>query len=362
MQKIAVIFGGQSNENEISVITGTMAVNILRGGKYDPLPVYIAQDGKIYADGALGDIETFRGGGYKNAPQAVFGAGGLYILNGRGRVKKFVKIEGALNCCHGGAAEGGAICGLCSVCGLPLAGAQTFESAAFIDKNLTKTVLKGLGVKTVDYAYLDSLEGAETATDLPPYPLIVKPVTLGSSIGIEKVATKEELISAMECALVYDGGAIVERYIENRREINCAACFSDGEILVSECEEAIGGADILSFEDKYQGGGKSVFPAKITPQTVDYIKKTTKYVFEKLKMRGVVRFDYILDGEEIYLSEINTVPGSLSYYLLSGGFKEFRPVLEGIINSAIGEFAAARSRKLLWTGILESVNRGNKIK
>lgn len=359
MKKLAVVFGGASNENEISIITGTMTVNVLKGGKFDPLPVYIAQDGKLYVGDELANIERFKSGGYKKCPRALFGDGGIYILDGRGRTKKFIELVGILNCCHGGAGEGGALSGLGEICSLAVAGAGIFESAAFLDKYLTKIVLAGLGVKTAEYALR---RGEEMIGQIPPYPVIVKPLTLGSSIGIEKAKNDEELKDAFKCASIFDGGAIVERYIENRREINCAAYFSGGKAHVSECEEAIGGADILSFEDKYAGGGKRVFPAEISTEVAEKIKETTRYVFEKLDMRGIVRFDYILDSDTVYLSEVNTVPGSLSHYLISKDFKGFKAVLEDIIGDAIEEFKSKRSKKLVWTGILETAISGGKIK
>lgn len=356
--KVLVIFGGVSNENEISVITGTMAANVLKGGNYDPLPVYIAQNGDIYAGELLFDIKNFKNGEYRKAARAIVADGGVYLKNKRGRIKKFVSAGAALNCCHGGSGEGGAVCGLCDVAGLPFASAGMFESSAFMDKHITKTVLRGLGVKTAPYEYVTDLKNIKTGGDMPQFPLIVKPVNLGSSIGVEKVDNLDELQAALKTALIYDSAAIVETYFENRREINCAAYFADGKITVSECEEAMSGSDILSFEDKYQGGGKSVFPANLPPDMSQLIQNITKNVYSVLNMRGIVRFDFIVSGGEVYLSEVNTVPGSLSYYLLSSGFKDFFGVLDGVIRQSLEDFRNKKAKKLLRTGILENIPAG----
>lgn len=347
---IAVVFGGVSNENEISVITGTMAANVLKSGGKQVLPIYVAQSGEFFAGEELLKLDTYKQNNFKKCGKAIIADGGVYLLSKRGKVKKHVKINCALNCCHGGWGEGGGLSGVCAAAGLPLAGAGTFESSAFMDKYLTKIVLAGLGVRVAPYRYV-----CPNCRDMCgfPYPLIVKPATLGSSIGIQKVEDGDELKSALDCAFIYDGAAIVEKYLSPRREINCAAYFAGDEVVVSECEEAVTSGDILSFEDKYQGGGKSVIPADIPVEISTYIRETTRTVYEKLNMRGIVRFDFIL-SDEVYLSEVNTVPGSLAYYLFAKNFKSFFGVLESVILQAQRDFARSR-KKLLTTGILQNI-------
>ncbi|MCH5148010.1 MAG: ATP-grasp domain-containing protein [Clostridiales bacterium] len=357
-EKIAVIFGGVSNENEISVITGTMAANVLKGTDYDPIPVYIAQNGDIYGGQLLFDIKNFKGDSYKKAQKAVIADGGIYLFSKKHKIKKFIALSAALNCCHGGAGEGGGLNGVCEMAGIPLAGAGIFESAAFMDKYLTKIVLKGLGVKTAEYEYVTNAQKYKTGGNMPQFPLIVKPVNLGSSIGVERVENTEELENALKTSLIYDSAAIVEKYFEKRQEINCAAYFYNGEVITSECEEALTNGEILSFEDKYQGGGTRVFPANLPSTMSQLIKNITKNVYLSLNMRGIVRFDFIVSGKEVYLSEINTVPGSLSYYLLSGGFKDFYGVLDKVIRQAQIDFKTRHCKKLLKTGILESIPAG----
>ena len=353
-RNVAVIFGGISNENEISVITGTMASNVLKSGGDTVIPQYISRKGEIYTGAGLTDISNFRQENYGVFPRAVIARGGIYVMNKRGRPKKFVKIDVALNCCHGGVGEGGGICGLFALNGIPLASAGMFESAAFMDKYYTKLVLGALGVKVAPYVYIRRADDFAKAEELG-YPLIIKPATLGSSIGIECANDREKLEEAVQSAFFYDNGVIAEKYLSGRREINCAVYFADGKAVTSECEEAFTDGDILSYDDKYAGGGRSVMPADIPKETSDKIRAITAGVYTKLNMRGIVRFDFIISGGEIYLSEINTVPGSLSYYLLSNGFKDFYTVLSAVMVQAEADFKAQGEKKILSTGILNNL-------
>lgn len=351
-KNIIVVFGGNTNESEVSVITGVMCANVLKSGGDRVIPVYVGRDEKLYTGDTLFKVSDFKDGG-KDFKGAIIAGGGVYILNKRGRIKKFIKADAALNCCHGGVCEGGAVSGLCAIAGIPLASAGVFESSLFMDKYLTKLALKALGLPCAEYAYIKSTDELKDA-QLPEFPVIVKPVSLGSSIGIEKAENGEELYNAVESALYYDGAVIVEKYIENRREINCAAYYADG-VHVSECEEVLSDGDILSYEDKYEGGGKSVMPADIPKTIENKIKNYTQLLYEKLNMRGIVRIDYILSGNKVYLSEVNTVPGSLSYYLLSEGFKDFYKVLKDVTEQAIKDFDLLHSKRVLKTGILENL-------
>jgi len=354
MRTVAVVFGGISNENEISVITGTMAANVLKSGGDSVVPLYISQKGEFFTGEGLLDITSFKDGKYADFPRAAVGVGGIFVLKKGGKFKKFIKVDVALNCCHGGLGEGGGVCGLFALNGIPVAGAGMFESAAFMDKYYTKLVLSSLGVLTAPYVYIRSEEQTDEAETLG-YPLIVKPAKLGSSIGITLARSKEELISAVQTALVFDDGMIIEKYYSDRREINCAAYYTSGIVVTSECEEAVSGGDILSYDDKYAGGGKSVLPADIPKAISEKIRAVTADVYARLNMRGIVRFDFILSGEEVILSEVNTVPGSLSYYLLSSGFKNFYPVLQAVIIQAEEDWKLSGGKRILTTGILNNV-------
>ncbi len=350
----AVLFGGISNENEISVITGTMVCNVLKKGGKIILPLYVSQEGKIYAGEELADIDNFKADGYKRCSTACIADGGVVLFNRRGKPSKRVSVDCAVNCCHGGDGEGGGASGLFFMNNIPFASAGLFESAAFMDKYYTKVVLKSLGVKVAPYVYLRHISGATSAAEQIGFPLIVKPCKLGSSIGVVKCENLTRLHAALAAAFEYDDGAIIEKFYSDRREINCAAYFSCAKCVTSECEEAFSKGDLLSYDDKYAGGGKSVYPADIPQSTAEEIKNTTAYVYKSLNMRGIVRFDYLIADGEVILSEINTVPGSLSYYLLSGGFSDFYRVLDAVIKQAKADFVARRGKRLINTGIINN--------
>ncbi len=349
-KNIVVFFGGASCENEISIITGAMVCNVLKNGGQKVYPVYITQGGEFFCADCLADIKNYSDGRIPEAPRAAFEKGNLLVLSKRGKIKERAPVYCALNCCHGGWGEGGGISGLCLSMSLPLASAGVFESSALMDKYLTKIILKGLGVPAVEYVYLRDISGA---TAIKNFPVIVKPARLGSSIGVEKADNREELISALKTAFELDSAAIVERYIQNRREINCAAYAVGGEVVTSPCEEVFGGS-LLSYDDKYSGSGRRAFPADLQKDISERIRGITKNVYSALGMRGIVRFDFILEGDDIYVSEINTVPGSLSQYLLSQNYSAFYKLLMALIDDARKEHSLNNSKLLINTGIINN--------
>lgn len=358
----AVIFGGVSSENEVSVITGTMVCNVLLKGGKSVLPVYIDHGGKLYADEKLADVSIYKNGGYENFATCGFVSGGAVILSRKGKMKCAVSIGCVINCCHGGAGEGGAVAGLCNILNIPIASAGLFESAAFMDKYYTKLVLQSLGVKVAKYAYSRHITGAIEGARALGYPVIVKPATLGSSIGIAKCGSEAELITALETAFELDGGVLIEEYLSPLKEINCAVYCANGAEITSQCEEVASAGDLLSYDDKYCGGGVRKFPAEIENTVADEIRKTTAKVYSALNMRGIVRFDYIICRGQLYLSEINTVPGSLSQYLLSDSYKSFYGVLCSCIEQAEADFAERKRRRIISTGILNNITPNTNIK
>lgn len=359
---VAVIFGGISSENEVSVITGTMVCNVLKKGGKSVLPVYIDHSGKFYSGEELCDVSIYKNGGYEKYPQCGFSDGGVIIFNTRGKPKYTAPCGCVINCCHGGTGEGGAVAGLCNILNIPVASAGLFESAAFMDKYYTKIVLKSLGVNIAKYAYSRDITGAIEGAKALGYPVIVKPATLGSSIGIVKCDDEKELKEALITAFELDGGVLIEEYFSPIKEINCAVYCSNGVAITSQCEEVSSGGALLSYDDKYCGGGTRKFPAELEDSVAEGIKNETARVYSALNMRGIVRFDYIICGGQCYLSEINTVPGSLSQYLLSDSYKSFYGVLCSCIEQAKADYAERRKRRVISTGILNNIKPNTNIK
>lgn len=360
--RIAVVFGGASNESEISVITGTMTANVLKDGGTDVTAVYISPSGGIFCGAELCDIGVFKRGEELKSPRCIVADGGLYVLGRRGRVKKFLPLHAAVNCCHGGLGEGGGVGGMFACAGIPMAGGDIFCGAAFIDKCRTKVLLSGLGVPVLPSFELRSKEDIPAAISAVGLPAIIKPACLGSSIGVARAGSAEEFLTAVQAAFAYDGKVLCEPCISDRREINCAAYFGREGITVSPCEEAFSSGGLLTFDDKYAGGGRSVIPADIPEELSRRVRALTEEVYSRLDMRGIVRFDYLLRGEELWLSEVNTVPGSLAWYLFAPSLRKFRRVVEEVTERAVRDFGEARSKLLVKTGILSSVPASSKLK
>ena len=347
---IVVFFGGVSGENEISVMTGTMTCNVLSNRGENVLPVYITQDGAFHAGGDLADIKEYKNGALPRSESAAFSPKSVHILSPRGRIKRTLKVRCAINCCHGGWGEGGGISGLCDCFDIPLASASSFESALFINKYLTKIALKGLGVRTLPFTLVKNVDEELDCE----FPVMVKPSTLGSSIGVVRADDEEGLKSALSAAFDLDVYVIIDRCVKDRREINCSAYRTGDEIIISPCEEVMSGGAILSYDDKYSGGGERVFPANLDEEISGEIRKTTRYVYEALGVNGIVRFDYILEGDTVWLSEVNTVPGSLSYYLLSTGWNAFYDILMSLVDDAEKRKTRERQKLVINTGIINN--------
>ncbi|MGN0804585.1 MAG: ATP-grasp domain-containing protein [Candidatus Coproplasma sp.] len=360
--EVAVMFGGVSGENEVSVITGTMVCNVLLKGGKSVLPVYIDRKGDMYAGENLATVTNYKGGNLPQSFPCSMASGGFVLFNKKGKFKGVVKTECIINCCHGGVYEGGAVAGTAELNKIPFASANMFESSAFMDKYYTKLVLQSLGVKTAKYVYFRDSKGAIEGAKELGYPLIVKPATLGSSIGIAKADNEEELKEALAVAFELDSAVLLEEYLSPKKEINCSAYYSGDGVVISPLEEVRSSGAILSYDDKYSGGGERIFPAQLQEDTSEEIKKITKRVYSTLAMRGIVRFDFIVCMGEVYLSEVNTVPGSLSQYLLSTSYRDFYKVLCQVIDCAKREFLLNANKKVITTGILNNIVVSNACK
>lgn len=349
---VAVIFGGVSSENEVSVITGTMVCNVLKKGGKSVLPVYVDHGGKMLTGERLADVTAYSDTGRLKAESCAMANGGFVLFKG-GKPKKFVSCGCVINCCHGGDAEGGAVAGAALINQIPVASASLFESAAFMNKYYTKLALKALRVRVAKYAYSGDIPGAMQKAKGIKFPLIVKPVNLGSSIGIAKADDEAQLKQALETAFELDNGVLLEEYFAERRELNCAVYFAGGETVVSPCEEVSSAGEILSYDDKYSGGGSRKFP--VDDEFAKVAQSVAKSVYSQLNMRGIVRFDFIVSGGKVYLSEINTVPGSLSQYLLSKSYNDFYKVLCALIKQAKEDFDEKSNKRVISTGILNNI-------
>ena len=339
MKNIAVFYGGVSVEHDVSVITGVLVVNALSKEKYNAIPIYVSKSGKWYTSEKLKDIECYKNLDFKKLAQVTMIAGDnkLYLVKGK-KVKELHSISVAVNCMHGERGEDGSLAGLLNMCAVPLASPDMLASAVCMDKAFTKTVMKGLGIKTLPFVVIKDISECESKCNSLGYPLIVKPCSLGSSIGVKRVNDTAELLSAVTSAFRFGEKVIIEPCLEDFIEINCAVYRdSSGEIKVSECEKPMGNSKVLSFDDKYKNG-KREFPADIDKRSSEKIKQITAKAYEGVFLEGVVRIDYFLCGKAVYLNEVNTVPGSLAYYLFENTVSGFAKILSRLIDRAERKF------------------------
>ncbi len=373
MRKIAVFFGGKSCENEISILTGVFVLNVLDRTKYTVYPVYVHTDGNMYTYEGMTDLNVFRKGDYSKFTRVFFEEGGMYALNTQKmRIKRLAKIDCGLNCCHGGLGEGGGLSAIMAWNNIPFASPDLTASGVFMDKSLTKLVLRSLNVPTVDYIRVNEADYQKRGTFLLKsiesrlkYPVVVKPSHLGSSIGISVAENEDEAKCAIEKAFELDDRVIVEKCIQNKKDVNCAAYSLNGEIYVSEPEEAFG-EGVYTFEEKYVKRGQD---APLSPKTGrvkgvtgelrDKIRAYTKTVYKRMDLKGVVRMDFLVSGGKAYLCEVNTVPGSLAYYLFCERIFDARTFFSDLIADAMAS-AKSGEKKLLSTGILRSVQLRKK--
>ena len=366
--KVGVFFGGKSVEHEISIISALQAVRSLNSEKYDVTPIYITKDNAFYIGPRIGDIEAYRGSipDLLKASQRVLPVNdGRSVKLLRYPAKAFSKpvvgeIDVAFPIVHGTNVEDGTLQGYFKMLDLPYVGCDVLSSALGMDKYAMKAVLKDNGIPVLDCrvftaAQYDAEGDAVVAAieDAFGYPVIVKPVNLGSSIGISKADDRASLLDALDTAFAYARKVLVETAVQNLKEINCAVLGDCDEAIPSECEEPVNADEILSFTDKYLGSGKTgakktggskgmatlsrKIPAEITPEQKKIIQDYAVKAFRVLGCSGVSRIDFMMDKAtgDIWLNEINTIPGSLSFYLWEPAGVPYPELLDRMIALAL---------------------------
>lgn len=294
----------------------------------------------------------------------------MYALNTKkGKVKKLAKIDVAINCCHGGLGEGGGVSALAEWNHIPLASPDVTSSGVFMDKSVTKLVARALSVPTVEYIRVNENDyqrrGAfllKSVKNRLKYPVIVKPAHLGSSIGITLAKNEDEVKEALSAAFTYDDMVIIEKYLANKQDVNCAAYAQEGKIIISEPELAFG-EGVYSFEEKYlrrqtdhgaplssNGGGLYALNGELREK----IRAYTRTLYKRMNLQGAVRMDFLVCENKAYLCEVNTVPGSLAYYLFCERVTEARQFVTNLLEDAVKR-GQDKEKKVLTTGILRSV-------
>lgn len=349
---IGVIFGGNSLEHELSILTAIQAMDNIDKEKYEVVPIYITKNLTMFTGGMLRYIDSYKDFNLirKYAKKVnLVNKDGKFILQTTGLIKReYREIHLAFPMVHGKNAEDGSIVGYLETLGIPYVGSDIFTSSLCQDKIFTKEVLltKGLPVTDyvdfMDYDYKLDKERIFKEIDKLSYPLIVKPARLGSSIGIEIVNRKEELESSIEKVMQRDDRILIEEYIENRREFNMAVLASKGKLIGSVIEE-IEKDGVCDYYDKYHKDDdsddtfKRIYPADISKALTEEIEKTSKEVYKILSLVGVARIDYIYDNKnkKLYVNEVNTVPNFFSHHLFEDKNIDYRELLGIMIKEAI---------------------------
>ncbi len=386
---IAVFFGCRSVEHEVSIISAVQAMRSINREKYDVTPVYVAKDGSMYSGEALFEIENYSNleGLIKTCDRVTFikdtnGVFMHFLDNSLFKKKKDIEINLAFPVVHGTNCEDGTMAGYFEFLGLPYISCDVLSAAVGMDKAVFKDVLKNAGLPVLDYITVRAKEYALNTENFinkikseVGFPLIVKPVNLGSSVGISKVKTENELGEAISLAFSFTDRILLEKAVENLREINCSVLGDADSCVASVCEEPFMHDEILSYDDKYKGGGKGEgaskgmaslgrkIPADISDEKAEEIKKLSCDIFKAIGASGVVRIDYLYDTatDKVYANEINTIPGSLAFYLWEATGLKYSDMLDRLVDIA---FRRQRNRENLTftieTNILSGVSFGSK--
>lgn len=359
---IAVFFGGKATEHEVSVISAIQAMENMNTEKYYILPIYISKDEKFYFGSELKEIERYKKLKelLKQVPEVTLvknhqtGKVEIYRLPLKLLPKKLGEFEVAFPILHGNKGENGSTQGMLEMLQIPYVGSGVTASAVGMDKVIAKRVARDIGIPVVDFVSFDKYRYfkeekeciAECEASLK-YPMILKPASGGSSIGVEVANNREELVYKLEQVFLLDRKVIVENKVEAIREVNCSVLGDITEAHPSVIEEPITSSEVLSFADKYMNdtakgmsSASRQIPADISQELKNQVEDYSLRIFREFGNAGVVRIDYIIDKEkeQLYFNEINTIPGSLSFYLWRPLGKEYSAMLDQMIKMAIQEY------------------------
>jgi len=378
--KVGVIFGGKTVEHEVSIISAVQAMENIDEEKYEIIPIYISKDRTWYTGKMLREIDIFSD--FDNLKKyskkvVLYNKNGRFLLQTTGFFKRVVnELDIAFPIVHGNNAEDGTLQGFLETIGIPYVGSRVIGAALGQDKVIMKQVMSAEGLPIVPYVWfydseylIDKEKNIKEIKELG-YPVIVKPATLGSSVGITFVKDADKLEEAINEAIKYDTKIVVEKAVDNLLEVNCSVLGNYEYQETSVIEEVISSEEFLTYQDKYLGntkGGKSkgmasanrVIPARIDEKLEKEIKELAKKTFRILNLNGVCRIDFLVDKKKkkVYVNEPNTIPGSLSYYLWEPAGKKYPNLLDDMISLAIKDYKN-RTKKInsFETNILSNYN------
>lgn len=372
----AVFFGGESVEHEVSIISAHQAMDALDPNKYNVIPVYIAKNRKLYVGDALKDMKNYRdlNSLAESCTQVTLVLEDNRVVIRPVKTSLFGKkdlgtIDVAIPVMHGTNGEDGTIQGFFEMLKLPYAGCDLYGAAVGQDKVLQKHILADNGLPITDWFWCYGSEIDENREEILRkvhkliYPVILKPARTGSSVGIAIAHNDAEYLECFEDARQYDEKVITEKVVKPMIELNCSVLGDGADARASVIEQvgSVSGDELLSYKDKYQGGGKGaksssskssgmastarIVPAPISKEQTEYIQSLARQTFKVLGAAGVCRIDFMMDAETktVYVNEINTIPGSLAFYLWKEEGMSFRELMDHLVDQAL-ERERRRSR------------------
>ncbi len=370
--KVGVIFGGESVEHEVSIISAIQAMNKIDLDKYEVVPIYISKDREWYTGEILKDIETYQDFGlikkYCKNVVLYYRNGSFVLQNKKGLFKSVVKdIDIAFPIVHGTNVEDGVLQGYLQSIGIPFVGGDVYASVVGQDKVFMKDIWKSADIPMTKYVWFYDIDYKSNKDEVIKkvsklkYPVIVKPACTGSSVGISVCENEEKLIEGIDDAIQYDSKILVEEVVENLKEVNIAVMGNYEHQKVSEIEEVLSANKFLTFNDKYIGGGKGKtkgaknikvtnskgmastnrkLPADISKATREEVEDIAVRAFRALGSSGNSRIDFLIDDKtnKVYINEINSIPGSLAFYLWDAKNVDFASLLDNMIQIGIKDY------------------------
>ncbi len=361
MKNVIITYGGFSCEHDISIITALGVYNANKNeDEYNYILVYM-KNGVFYVGNKLTDMSSYINFNEKGLREVVF-KNRKMIESGK-FFKKTTDIYCALVCNHGGSGENGSLSGFFELSGIPYTCSTALGSSICMDKVFTKFLLQKFKMPVVDYKVFRSVDNIDELESLG-YPVIIKPANLGSSVGIAYADNKEELIAGIKFALQFDQKLLIEKALTNFEEYNCAVMDTPQGLLVSKIERPVFNKQFLNFYDKYMAseGIRREIDPPVDKKIKDRILRLSQDIYTLFELKGIVRIDYLyLDGR-LYVNEINTIPGSLAYYLFKNEELDFPSIIFATIERAVEIF---NQKSNLLTDFSSTVLQsfcGNKLK
>ena len=386
--QLGVIFGSRSCEREVAIISAVQLMNHVNTEKYDIIPVYIDEQGRWYTGAPLRDVKTFQHfnpdmKGIDLVQLDLAAGSGALIANRPGKglfghptQEVVARLEVCVIVMHGMHGEDGTLQGLLEMANLPYTSTGVAGSAIGMDKIMMKQFFKGADLPVLPGTWYQrsqwEKDQAAVLNDVEEklgYPVFVKPANLGSSIGVSRADDREGLIDSLQLAFDYDRRVLVEKGLDKPIELNCSVLGYDDDVTASPIEMPVTGEQFLDFSEKYlaSGGSKGmaslhrILPAPIDDGLRDEIQSLSKRIFRMMDCKGVVRIDYMFDRatEKIFITEINTIPGSLAFYLWENAGVKYTELIDRMVHHAQRAHEDKNMHNYAFTSnILTSVNLG----